>query len=165
MRGRWLISGALSAALTLVTTGAPVHAGNSDCFASQKLYSLRVQTEWSKKVYKVGEKAQVRVLVTRPGESDPSGNGLPMPSEVPPQPAEDIQVTSFVNNMFPLVGGYEYTDEDGVALIRFKVPKRARGWNDVVTRATTYHATGLPNDCLDVEEEGFRYDARAFKVE
>ena len=159
------MAGFLSAAMTLVSAGGSVHASTSDCFASQKLYSLTVQTKWSKKVYKAGEKAKVTVTVTRPGETDPFGNGIPLPPETPPQPVEGAEVTSFMENVFPLVGGYGYTDADGIVKIAFTVPKRTRGWRAVITRAEVYHATGLPNDCADVEEEGFRYEPRAFKVE
>lgn len=164
MRRRSLVLGVLTAALFVVPPAAPVNAGGGGCFAPQKLYSLTVQTRWSKKVYKSGEKAKVTVTVTRPGETDPMGYGTPMPTEIPPEPAEDALVTSFVEHMFPPVGGYEYTDANGETVIRFKIPKRMKGWYGVVTRASVYHASGIPNDCTDVEEEGFRYEPRAFKV-
>ncbi|MGI8775591.1 MAG: hypothetical protein ACR2KQ_11415 [Actinomycetota bacterium] len=160
-----LVLGAVTMALSVVPVGAPVSAGGAACFAPQKLHSLTVQTRWSKKVYKAGGKAQVTVTITRPGETDPMGYGIPMPSEIPPEPVEDALVTSFIENMFPPVGGYEYTDANGEAVVRFKIPKKLKGYYGVATRGSFYHRSGIPNDCTDVEEEGFRYEPRAFKVE
>lgn len=152
--------------LLLVLGGATVAPGavQAHCGAPQKLQTFTVRTEWSKNSYRVGEKAKVDVLVTRPGKDDPSGNGIPMPGEVPPQPVEGARITSFLSATVPLVGGIAESDGNGEATIRFEIEDHLKGPQTVFTRASIMRKSGLPNDCTDVVEEGEKNDDPAFKA-
>ena len=155
---------ALPVVLLFGLVGAPPAPVQAACRAPQKVGSFTVQTEWSKTTYKVGEKAKVHVLVTRPGPNDPTGSGIPMPDGMPPQPAEGAYVTSFVNGAVPIVGAVGETDANGEVTIRFEIEDHLKGPQDVYTRASITRRSGLPSDCTDVVEEGAKDETPAFTV-
>ena len=158
---------ALSLFVIVGAFGAPAAQGGPAtdlCISPQKLQTFTVETTWSKKAYRVREKAKVKVLVTRPGPNDPANMGLPFPEGTPPQPVEGAYVTSFVNGVFPAVGAIGETDADGRVTISFEVADHLKGPQTTYTRASIMRRSGLPSDCTDVEEEGAKTDSPAFTV-
>jgi hypothetical protein len=158
---------ALSLLLILSVFGAPAARGGPSegfCVSPQKVYSFTVETTWSKKTYRVGEKAKVKVLVTRPGPNDPANMGTPMPDGTPHEPVEGAYVTSFINGVYPSVGAIGETDAEGRVTIRFEIADHLSGPQNVYTRASIMRRSGVPSDCTDVEEEGAKTDSPAFTV-
>ena len=162
-----LVRRALSLLVIVGAFGAPAAQGGlvrDICVSPQKFQTFTVQTTWSKNAYKVGEKAKVEVLVTRPGPNDPANMGIPFPDATPPQPVEGAYVTSFVNGVFPAVGAIGETDAEGRVTLSFEVADHLKGPQTTYTRASIMRRSGLPSDCTDVEEEGAKTDSPAFTV-
>lgn len=151
----------LAVALLVATLGTASAAPH--LCGPQVVESFTVETEWSKKAYRQGETAKVRVTVTRPGPEDPANQGIPMPDTGQSTPAEEVELSTAMHGVFPPVAGYGTTDANGEATLRFKIPEGLSGPWDTFTSAKKYYATGGA-DCTDVEERGSKFDSPAFTV-
>ena len=151
----------------LLLAGASVALTPSAAFAcggvetlSLKTFHLEVQA--NKKVYKIGETANIKVTVTRPAEEDPLGNGIPMERPyVEPAPDVNIGVGLAIGRVF--LPGAGITDENGVAIVRIKIERYAprNQWAD----ASAYAWKVLHEmPCATVQEDGFRMTPQMFRT-
>lgn len=126
-----------------------------------RLRTFTITAKPMKPSYRLGTKAMIEVTVTRPGEEDPLGNGVPLNSPVN-LPAEevDVSVGLYAGNFY--MYGVGVTDENGKALIPVKLNPNAPAGNVVgEAGAREYYNRG---GCPDIEEEGFAYYPRFFKA-
>lgn len=159
---------ALAAMLVaLLVPGAAAEAATAACSGRSsggmvtRLRTFTVEGQPTNKSYKVGTTAVVKVTVTRPGQEDPLGNGIPLNSPVS-FPAEDVDVFVglYLGNFY--MYGVGVTDEEGKATIRVKLNPNAPAGNVIgeIGAREFYNRGGCP----DIEEEGFVYYPRFFKA-
>ena len=97
-----------------------VTPASAHCGAVQvRVRTLHVEAKWSKKTYKIGETAKLKVHVTRPSKKDPvtDGDGIDMPTESPVrEPAEGVTLglALFVGDVYLNGGGITGADGNGV---------------------------------------------------
>jgi len=126
------------------------------------VYSLTVDAQPNKKVYRRGNTIKIAFSVTRPGPEDPGGNDIPIPEGSPRMPAQDVEVhASFWAGNF-----YKYnkavTDAEGKALVKIKTDtKMPAGVIDLDVSGHVYYNRG---GCPDGEEVGYNSYPKAFTL-
>ena len=146
-------------------SAAPVPAAQNHVgAASVPLHRSHIESEAGAEVVRPGrdDQSSVKMTVTRPNDTDPSGSGQPMPP-VDPEPAADVNV----GIAFMLGSTYTWdtgiTDADGKATLHVPIPKDSdTGWVTAYGSAEKTHFTN--NSCPDVKELGFREFPRFVKI-
>ena len=157
----WSLALTLVAGLLAVpaTPAAPATAG---CGTSViPLYTFHLEWKPVRNRYRIGEIARIHVNVTRPGEEDPLGEGIPTPR--PTQiPAEDVRVgVGLLIGDYPTHGSGR-TDENGDAVVRVPIPSWMKpGPARASGRAENFVAYLA---CFDVWEYGFKRQDNFFRV-
>lgn len=151
---------------TMVLVSLPASAAPARCGASARalvyLYTFHIEAEPGQKSYRRGEKVVAKITVTRPNDTDPTGNGQPMPP-MDPEPAADVNIgmALFIGNSYSWDIGV--TDQDGKATLRIPIPKDSdTGWATAYASAEKTHYTN--NGCPDVKEVGYAEFQRFVKV-
>ncbi len=124
-----------------------------------RTYHLEVKP--GKKVYKVGDTAKIKVLVTRPAHEDPAGLGIPID---PPAsfPAEDVNVGIGLRVGDVFLFGHSVTNADGLAVVKIKIkPYTPAG---KATADAYAWKTAADTPCLRIEETGYRQMPNLFTV-
>ena len=116
------------------------------------LKSLHIEAATAKKSYRLGEIAKFPVVVTRPAENDPLGQGIPMDRPmVEPAANVNIGVGLLIGEVF--LPGFAVTDENGEALIKVKIEKYVK---PSVAHGSFYTWNVIQDTpCLKLEESGF----------
>lgn len=126
---------------------------------SLKTFHLEVKVP--KKKYRIGDTVKMPVVVTRPSDEDPLGNGIPTPRPYV-MPAEDVSVGVglIVNDVY--LPGFGRTDEEGKVTISVRIERWARPG----TVNASFYAWKILAEppCFRFEEYGFRPIPGAFKV-
>ncbi|MGH2755863.1 MAG: hypothetical protein ACRDLB_15715 [Actinomycetota bacterium] len=90
-----------------------------------KVRTFHVVAKWTKKSYKIGDMAKLKVNVTRPSKKDPvTEDGTDMPTESPyREPAADVTLglAIFVGDVYLNGGGI--TGADGTATVKVPLPE------------------------------------------
>ena len=113
------------------------------------------------KNYPVGSVAQVPVVVSRPGNSDPLSQGVPMPTVVS-EPASGVIVGIGLHIGPVFAPGYAKTVDDGSATVRIKIPTYAPAAT-VNIDAYAYNIL-VQAPCYTIQEDGYTHKDRAFKT-
>ncbi len=154
------------AALLATTALAPMPAtAAQNCAANSNevvsATTLHVVIEPGKKLYRVGDIAEITATVTRPAHEDPLGQNIPVDPPMS-QPAQNVNVGVGVQVERVYLFGFSKTDAQGKATIKVKVaPYTPPG--DASVRALAWSVT-LESICLTIEEQGFTHDPALFKV-
>ncbi len=154
---------AAAVATLLVPVASPATAG--PCSGSRMetltLRNFRIEAKPVRKTFPSGGTAVLDVTVTRPGEQDPAGMGIPMDG-VDPMPAENINVGAgmMINDVF--LPGFGITDANGKAKVKISIERYAKtGPADIALYAWNVIQE---TPCLRVEENGFRAYPAMFTV-
>ena len=151
----------LAAAIITATQVVTPYGMAGACAETIALKTFHLEVKGMKKVYKVGETAQIQVTVTRPAHEDPAGLGI---YQDPPQsfPAENVNagVGLRVGDVF--LFGHAMTDANGVA----KVGVKLEDWTPAGTAIADAFSwnTQVDTPCLRVEENGYMQKPNVFKV-
>jgi len=124
-----------------------------------RTYHLDVKPD--KKSYRVGDVAKVHVTVTRPGEEDPLGQGIPIGS---PEnfPAEGVNVGIGLRVGDVFLFGHNVTDAEGRATVKVKIASYAPPGK---ASADAYAwKTAVDTPCARVEENGYTSIRNIFTV-
>lgn len=124
-----------------------------------RTYNLEVKA--TKRSYKVGDTAKVRVTVTRPAQEDPLGQGIPLSS---PEsfPAEDVNVGIGLRVGDVFLFGHSVTDADGLAIVKVKIASYAPAGK---ASADAYAwKTAIDTPCMRVEENGYKPVPNIFTI-
>ena len=126
-----------------------------------RLRTFTVTAKPLKPKYRLGTTAKIEVTVTRPGEEDPFGNGVPLNSPTAlPAEGVDVAVGLYRGNFY--MYGVGVTDENGKATVSVKLNPVAPPGNVIgEIGARAYYNRG---GCPDIEEEGFAYYPQFFKA-
>lgn len=126
-----------------------------------RLRTFTVTAQPLKPKYRLGTTAKIEVTVTRPGEEDPFGNGVPLNSPTAlPAEGVDVAVGLYRGNFY--MYGVGVTDENGKATVSVKLNPVAPPGNVIgEIGARAYYNRG---GCPDIEEEGFAYYPQFFKA-
>ena len=146
---------------TSTVSAATACSGRSGNGMVTRLRTFTVTAKPLKPKYRLGTTAKVEVTVTRPGQEDPFGNGVPLNSPVYlPAEGVDVAVGLYRGNFY--MYGVGVTDEDGKAIISVKLNPAAPPGNVIgEVGARAYYNRG---GCPDIEEEGFAYYPTFFKA-
>ena len=162
------IAGLLLAGLTPSTaSSAPIpcraHAaralrGNTMDIVQVRTFTVEVKTG---KAYRIGGRAAIDAVVTRPAHRDPLQVG---PEFEPPAsaPAADVNVGIGIHVGDVFVPGFGVTDENGEVRVTIKLPSYMRPG----TASIDAYAWKIQADtpCLTLEEDGFTHVDKAFAV-
>jgi hypothetical protein len=144
----------------LAAPAAPATAHCSDTIIP--LYTLHMEWEPERKRYRIGQTARIHVNVTRPGEEDPLGEGIPWQRPFS-EPAEDVSVGvgGVIDDV--LAHGTGRTDENGDAVVRIRIPEWASpGWAHA--RGLGQHLVAEVAGCFWIIEYAFKRQSRFFRV-
>ena len=99
-------------------TPAQAHCGSVEV----RVRTFHVEAEWTKKAYRIGEMAKLKVHVTRPSKKDPvtDGDGIDMPAESPvrePVEGATLGLGIFVGDVYLNGGGMTGADGNGVVKV------------------------------------------------
>jgi hypothetical protein len=151
------------AAMGLVPApGIPAETG---CGGAKLVYlhTLHIEAKPRAKSYPRGDTVVVDVLVTRPDEEDPAGEGHPVPRVTEPEPAADVDVgiTLFVGNSYAWDLGK--TDEEGKEVLEIPTKKDFdTGWGTAHGYAEKVHYNN--NGCPDVREVDYKTWPRFVRI-
>lgn len=124
--------------------------------------SIRVDAVTVKKAYRVGDTAEIRFSVSRPGREDAAGLGVPVASPVS-RPAPELEVGIFVTVGDEFVYAFgDPTDEQGRSSAKVDVPPVGAGIAAEVLAVAW--KTQLQGPCFIVVEQGSIELERAFVV-
>ncbi|HYI44980.1 MAG TPA: hypothetical protein VE174_05885 [Actinomycetota bacterium] len=154
----------LAAALVAVTlVGAPSTAVSAPGCAMEtvSLKTFKLEIKAKKKLYKVGETAQVLVNVTRPAEEDPLGNGIPFERPMT-EPAPDINVGIGLRVGDVFLFGHSMTDANGDAVVKVKLEPWTPAGNAIADAFAWNVVQDTP--CLRIEENGYTQAPNLFRV-
>jgi hypothetical protein len=154
-----LAAGLVSATLVGAPTAAVSAPGCAMETVTLKTFHLEVKAK--KKVYKVGEIAQVLVNVTRPAEEDPLGNGIPIDRPTT-EPAEGINVGIGLRVGDVFLFGHALTNAAGDAVVKVKLEP----WTPAGNAIADVFAWNIVRDtpCLRIEENGYRQEPNIFRI-
>lgn len=109
----------------------------------------------------IGGTASIPVVVTRPAEQDPLGQGIPTDG-IEPEAAPDINVGVglLVGDVF--FPGFAVTDQDGKATIKIKIQSYAKP--GPVDASFYAWKTQADTPCARVDENGYRFYQKFFTV-
>ena len=123
-----------------------------------RTFTVEVKTA---KVYRIGGRAAVDAVVTRPAHRDPLQVG---PEFEPPTsaPAADVNVGIGIHVGDVFVPGFGVTDQNGKVRVTIKLPSYMRPG----TASIDAYAWKIQADspCLTLEEDGFTHVDKAFVV-
>lgn len=160
----------LIAGLISVGSAAPAHACGaggaramlrSGAMETVALRTFHLEVEPTKKRFKVGEVAKIKVTVTRPAHEDPLGLGV---EQEPPhsEPAEDVNVGMGLRIGDVFLFGHAITNEDGLATVKIKIKSYTPAGK---ANADAYAwKTVADTTCLKVEENGYRQLPNIFTI-
>jgi len=111
--------------------------------------------------YRVGDIAEVPVTVTRPGDTDPLQQGVPMPQTIT-EPAAGVIIGIGLHIGPVFTPGYAKTSSTGGAVVKIKIPSYAHPAT-VNVDAYAYNIL-VQAPCYTVQEDGFTHKAGVFKV-
>ncbi|MFN2389307.1 MAG: hypothetical protein ABR575_06855 [Actinomycetota bacterium] len=126
------------------------------------LTTLKVTMKPLRKSYRIGQSAKFEVTVTRPGETDPLGQQIPLGEPPMSLPAEGVGVGIGVQVGLVFLPGFGTTDANGKAIIRVRLEPYTRPGVAHAKALATY--TQFESTCLNIEEQGFRFVPNAFRV-
>lgn len=136
---------------------SPMIAGKGD---ANPLHTFTVEAK-APKDPQVGETVTIPVLVTRPAERDPLGQGIPIGS--PRSQAAsgiDVSVGLLIGEVFLL--GHGVTDQGGKAVVKIRIGKHVKpGAVDANFHAWKSHAE-LP--CVRLAESGYHVYREFFSI-
>lgn len=162
-----LLAPLVAALVASAPLAIPAQAGPVACSGREgggmvtRFRTFRVEARPLKKSYPLNGTAAIEVTVTRPGEEDPLGNGVPLNSPVSlPAEGVDVSVGLYRGNFY--MYGIGVTDADGKALIKVKLNPNAPA--GVVTGEAGARRFYNRGGCPDIEEEGFAYYPRFFQA-
>jgi hypothetical protein len=124
------------------------------------LRTFRIEAKPPKNV-EVGGVASIPVVVTRPAEQDPLGQGIPT-DDLDPEPAVGINVGVglLIGDVF--FPGFAVTNNAGKATIKIKIENYAKpGRADASFYAWK---TQADTPCLRLDENGYRFYEKFFSV-
>jgi hypothetical protein len=137
------------------------HQPAASGFDVVQLQTLTVRTSVPRRSYRVGDQVPVKVRVTRPGRSDPLGQGVDVPSPTSLDASgASVGIGVLVKDV--VLYGAGRTDDSGRATVRV----RLAGYTPRGTAGLTAFAwrRDAQTPCLIVEEDGYTQVAHAFKV-
>ena len=159
----WIVR-ALIAAMVLMSlpaSAAPLGCGTA-ARALVYLYTFHIEAEPGQKSYRRGQDVVVKMTVTRPNDTDPTGNGQPMPP-TDPEPAADVDVgvALMLGDSYSWDTGV--TNDEGKATLHVPTSKDFdTGWATAYASAEKTHYSN--NGCPDVRERGFRDFPKFVKI-
>jgi hypothetical protein len=132
--------------------------GNAMDIVQARTFTVDVTT---KKAYRIGGKATIDAVVTRPAHRDPLQAG---PEFDPPAsaPADGVNVGIGIHVGDVFVPGFGVTDENGKVTVTIKLPKYMKSGSASIDAYAWKIAVDSP--CLTLEEDGFTHVDNAFKV-
>ena len=132
--------------------------GNAMDIVQARTFTVEVTT---KKAYRLGGKATIDAIVTRPAHRDPlqAGPDFDPPASVP---AADVNVGIGIHVGDVFAPGFGVTDENGEATITIKLPKYMKSGSASLDAYAWKIAVDTP--CLTLEEDGFTHVDNAFVV-
>lgn len=151
----------LATVLTAVMLVVAPSNASPACAETVSLKTFNLIVSASKKVYKVGDTASIKVNVTRPAHEDPLGNGIPID---PPttQPAANVNVGIGLRVGDVFLFGHSITDANGDAAVKVKLEP----WTPTGSAIADAFAWNIVQDtpCLRIEENGYQQSPNIFKV-
>ena len=131
--------------------------------ACADVIQLRTMTIEIKPVkdYPVGSIAQVPVLVTRPANTDPLSQGVPVPTAVS-EPAAGVIIGIGLHIGPVFAPGYAKTAGNGSAVVKIKIPPYAPAAT-VNIDAYAYNIL-VQAPCYTIQEDGFTRKLGVFKT-
>ncbi|HWC12991.1 MAG TPA: hypothetical protein VG929_00165 [Actinomycetota bacterium] len=126
------------------------------------LRTLHLEYKADKKIYEIGDIAQIKVTVTRPADEDPLGQGIPMDRPFV-EPAADVNVGVGLSIGRVFLPGAGLTNEKGVAIVKIKIENYAPAgkWADASAYAWRVVQS---TPCATVQEDGYRIQPRMFRT-
>jgi len=154
------------------TSGAVVAGSTIGCKGARRLLSGQVALEQvalrtftieakAPKSVPIGGTASIPVVVTRPAEQDPLGQGIPTDG-VEPEAAQGVNVGVglLVGDVF--FPGFAKTNDEGKATIKIKIQSYAKP--GPVDASFYAWMTQADTPCLRVDENGYRFYEKFFTV-
>jgi len=121
--------------------------------------TLHIEAEWTRKTYRIGDVAKLKVKVTRPAEEDPATDeGHPLPAPPPEsEPAEGIivGVGVYVGDVY--LSGGDVTDANGETVVELRLEDHVRPAKATSrVYASKKHLDDAPGGqtCVTMEEFG-----------
>ena len=167
-----VLSASLSAALLGGTSGAATTASRLACSGraikilkatgmeqvALKSFTINAKTPKSPQV---GDVVKIPVLVTRPAEEDPAGQGIPMDGVEPEAaPGINVGVGLLFDDVF--LPGFAVTDDNGEAIIKIKIENYVKP--GPVDASFYAWKTLQDTPCARIDETGYRFYQKFFSV-
>lgn len=152
----WIRAASVALVFVLAIPGTASAASAATACASSNviaLKTLRIEASTDKEVYRSAEMGEIHVLVTRPAEEDPAGQGIEIQHPVR-LPAEDVTVGVWLTAAKDYEVGAGITGPDGMAHVMIRMPSLIpKG----LSKATVYvfaFKEVVFTPCFQVEEQG-----------
>ena len=146
-------SGALQAGFTPARAVA--------CADVIQLRTMTIKIKPVTKDYPVGSIAQVPVVVTRPANTDPLSQGVPVPPAFS-EPAAGVIIGIGLHIGPVFAPGYAKTADNGSAVVKIKIPPYAPA-TKVNVDAYAYNIL-VQAPCYTIQEDGFTRKLAVFKT-
>ena len=150
--------GASAAPIPCRAHAARALRGNAMDIVQARTFTVEVT---NKKTYRIGGRATIDAVVTRPAHRDPlqAGPEFDPPTSVP---AADVNVGIGIHVGDVFAPGFGVTDENGKVTVTIKLPKYMKPGSASIDAYAWKIAFDTP--CLTLEEDGFTHVDNAFVV-